>query len=190
MKLIHAKIMKLTNGYTALFSLLIFLLFVIIVLPNEAQKGEVLGLISGPDTSLFYTAEQLYDIANEYGPDGREFYIHQRYTFDLIWPVVYGSFILISSTYFHKKSNLLKKYSLLSYFSVIAVIFDYLENMMTSVVMYRYPTKTPILDNLAGYMTLLKWITLGFAFIILMILSVTYTFESINKKINRSKKTS
>lgn len=176
MNKIHKTVMKLTNGYASLFSFIIFLLFVIFILPFEAQKSEALGLIASPDTSFFYTSADLYNIASDYGIIGRKFYIEQRFTFDIIWPIIYGLFLLTSSTFFYKKSRLVS-HSFFIYVSVIPVIFDYFENAMTSIVMYRYPNKTLILDNLAGFMTLFKWTTLGIAFLVLIVLTVIYILQ-------------
>lgn len=181
MKKIHAFVLKYSNGYTALISCFIFILFVWIVLPAEAEKSEALGLIGSPDTSLFYSGTQLYEIAHSYGLSGRIFYIHQRMTFDVIWPIVYGLFLLISSTFFYKKSQLSSKSHFL-YISVIAVMFDYLENLMTSIVMYRYPSQTVIIAHLAGYMTLLKWLTLSLAFIYLITVILNYIIKLFRNK--------
>jgi hypothetical protein len=169
MYLFIKKNQKFFNKYTAIGSILIFLFFVIFVLPAESEKSLALGLEMSPDTSIFYSGSKLYEIAFSYGVDGRDFYIQQRFTFDLIWPIAYGSFLFISSAYLIKLLKFPKKYYMLIWLPIISVIFDYLENMMTSLVMYRYPNETLIIDVLAGYMTLFKWVTLTMSFIILII---------------------
>ncbi len=172
--------LKQVNGYASLITLIIFIVFVIFVLPNESQKSEALYLFSGPDTSFFYSADELYRIADAYGIIGRQFYIRQRFTFDIIWPIVYGSFLYINSIYFYKKKNI-NKHTYLLYLPIVAVVFDYLENIMTSIVMYRYPNQTLILDHMAGFMTSLKWITLSTSFVVLVYFICIYSMNKLKK---------
>jgi hypothetical protein len=184
MKKIIANIVNKTNAIIVLLSLIIFMSFIIFILPQEAAKSEAFGLMESIDTSFIYTADDLYRIAESYGEEGRAFYIRQRFTFDLIWPIAYTQFILIASAYFYKKTKLLKASNLL-YVSLIAAGFDYLENIMTSTVLYRYPQTTPIIADMAGIMTLLKWSTLSLAFMILILLIVIATFTQLKQRFTR-----
>lgn len=155
------------NRYTSLLSVILFTLFMIIVLPNESAQSASLGLDQSPDTSFFYTRETLYDIAESYGEEGRAFYIEQRFTFDLIWPLVYGIFLSVTITTLYlyiKPSHIHQK---IFFLPIIAVLFDYIENIFASIVMYRYPKETIIIDVLAGPITSIKWITLSLSFILL-----------------------
>lgn len=78
-------IAQLSSGWTVLVSLIIFLLFSVLVLPDQASKAEVYsGNAGSPDTSLFYTAEELYQFTETYGKEGRTAYIQARFTFDVI----------------------------------------------------------------------------------------------------------
>ena len=159
-----------TIGRIALISTVIFIIFVITVLPNEAQKSTSMGLLISPDTLFYYTASKLYDIAQSYGMIGRQFYVRQRFTFDLIWPVIYTAFTFFTALYFIYKLDRLNWAKFLLSFSVFAFIFDILENISLSIVMTRYPKETFLLDHLAGFMTAAKWVTLSFSFLILFIL--------------------
>jgi len=173
---------KYFNKFTVLITLVIFLLFTILVLPAESAKSTALGLEVSPDTMLFYTASRLYNIAQSFGIEGRRFYIHQRFTFDLLWPIAYGAFLFVTSTYFIIKLNLSKRFYTYLWLPIIAVAFDYLENMMTALVMYRYPNKTYVIDMLAGVMTLFKWVILALAFIVLIAWGVKYLHQVIWKR--------
>jgi hypothetical protein len=184
MKKLIALIVNNTNAIAVILSLLIFMSFIIFVLPQESAKSEAFGLTESIDTSLIYFADDLYRIAESYGEEGRAFYIRQRFTFDLIWPIAYTQFILIASAYFYKKTKLLKASNLL-YVSLIAAGFDYLENIMTSTVLYRFPQTTPIIADMAGIMTLLKWSTLTLAFVILIFLMFVATFTQLKQRITR-----
>ena len=50
---------------------------------------------------------------------------------------------------------------------LLGAIFDYLENLSTSLVMLRYPQQTPVVDLLAPLFTALKWGFLGASFLLL-----------------------
>jgi hypothetical protein len=52
---------------------------------------------------------------------------------------------------------------------LLGALFDYLENVSTSLVMGRYPAQTPVVDLLAPLFTALKWGLLGVSFLLLLV---------------------
>jgi hypothetical protein len=48
------------------------------------------------------------------------------------------------------------------------MIFDYLENLSTSLVMFRYPEQTPGVDSVAAVFTFLKWFFVAGSFVLLL----------------------
>jgi membrane protein implicated in regulation of membrane protease activity len=52
---------------------------------------------------------------------------------------------------------------------VLGALLDYLENVATSLVMARYPLRTPVIDALAPVFTLVKWVFVGGSFALLLI---------------------
>lgn len=74
----------------------VFLLFLSFVLPQIASySSEAIGQSESPDQSFLYSGSQLYDLAESYGEGGRKTYILLRWTFDLVWPVVYTLFLVV-----------------------------------------------------------------------------------------------
>lgn len=72
----------------------VFIIFSTLVLPSQAATAETYAAGAGsPDTSLLYSADDLYRMAGAYGDYGRRLYIHSRFTLDLIWPLVYAVFL-------------------------------------------------------------------------------------------------
>ena len=140
----------------------LFLLFMLVVLPGMAARtAEMTGGAPSPDTSLFYTARDLYEMAEIYGEAGRAFYISTRFTFDIIWPLVYLLFFTavitavfrpFAPTSLWRKANLLPGGG---------AIFDFLENTGASVVMYRYPLSTPLVAELTPVFTFVKWLLIA-----------------------------
>ncbi|HEY9122319.1 MAG TPA: hypothetical protein VIM80_04905 [Brevefilum sp.] len=171
MKLLSDWITKISSGWVALACLVIFLLFTGLVLPSQAQQAEAYsGNIGSPDTSFYYSSEALYEFAEAYGPQGRSAYIRARLTFDVVWPLVYLAFLGTSISWIIRKSGsegeIWKRLNLVP---VFGLLFDYLENGAAAVVMARYPDLTPILPQIAGVFTAIKWIFIGGSFALLLI---------------------
>lgn len=154
-----------------LLSLALFILFLWQVLPAEAERSdEVLGSTASPDTSIYYTKSELYQIAEEYGLEGRMFYIDSRITFDIIWPIIYTIFLISGISWIADKVILegswVRKFNLVP---LGGLLFDFLENISNMIIMFRYPTPTDLLASLAGYFTVLKWVLVGGSFAILVL---------------------
>jgi hypothetical protein len=155
----------------ALAGLVIFLLFTALVLPQQAARSEQeTGSGVSPDTSFFYSPAELYQIAESYGEEGREAYIRARFTFDLVWPLVYTLFLVTAISWvFGKAFAPDSRWQRANLLPLVAALFDYLENLSTSLVMLRYPAQTPVVDLLAPLFTATKWGFLGLSFILLIV---------------------
>jgi hypothetical protein len=148
----------------------VFALFMVMVLPNMAGRlTDITGVSVSPDTSLIYSAKDLYAMAEAYGSTGRAYYIYSRFTFDLAWPAVYLLFLvsLITSLFHFLNPNDPRR--LVNLLPFIAIIFDLLENSAASLVMFRYPLASPLAASLAPVFTFLKWVFIGLSFIVLLI---------------------
>lgn len=151
--------------HQTLLAFLAFVGFILVVLPYEQARLLILtGMSESPDTSLFYTAQTLYALANEYGQSGRESYIFSRFRFDIAWPLVYGFFFF---TQLKRVTN--HRLSLMVPWG--AVGFDLLENLTVSIVFFYYP-QTIFLAHITGVMTLLKWLTLSAAVMLIVSLNI------------------
>ncbi len=162
---------RVSTGWVALAALLIFLLFTALVLPEQAMRAEQeTGSAVSPDTSLFYTSGDLYRLAESYGEQGRQAYIRARFTFDLIWPLVYTLFLVTAISWvFGKAFAPDSPWQRANLAPLLGALFDYLENLSTSLVMLRYPQQTVVVDMLAPLFTALKWSLLGASFILLFV---------------------
>ena len=158
-----------STGWVALSALLIFLLFSALVLPQQATKAEQeTGSSDSPDTSFFYSPSDLYRMAESYGEQGREAYIRARFTFDLVWPMVYTFFLTTSIGWvFGRTFGPDSRWQRANLIPLLGALFDYLENLSTSLVMLRFPDQTPVVDALAPVFTALKWLFLGASFLLL-----------------------
>ena len=151
-------------------ALVLFIVFTVTVLPSQSENAREKSGESSPDMSFFFTVDELYEIAESYGEAGRDAYVKARFTFDLVWPVVYTLFLASSISWLFSRSfnndSVLQRANLVP---VIGMSLDYLENISASIVMLRYPTRTPLIDTLAVVFTPLKWAFVGGSFIVVMI---------------------
>jgi hypothetical protein len=167
---------------TVLFASLLFALFIILVLPRMSDYTKANIGSESADSSFFYDGDQLYNIAESYGEDGRSLYILLRWTFDILWPLVYFAFLLSVIVFLCKSLDV----HLLSHSYILpflAMAFDFLENTLVTFVMVFFPRKVLWLGSLAGFVTALKWSLLyaSFALIFLLLFIKLYRFLFINK---------
>ena len=159
------------TGRMALSALVIFLLFTALVLPGQsASTATETGEEGAPDTAFFYTSVDLYHFAEAYGEPGRAAYIRARFTFDLIWPLMYTAFLTTAITWLYARAFPSgSRWQLANLAPLLGALLDYLENISTSLVMWRYPARTPVVDTLAPIFSLSKWAFVGASFMLLLI---------------------
>ncbi len=159
-----------SSFWVFIITLALFVIFMLLVLPSESSRSdEVLGSAPSPDTSFYYSKTDLYQIAEEYGLEGRLYYLDSRISFDIVWPLVYTFFLINGISWLLNKTILEEsKLRLLNLAPMVGILFDYLENITNMVVLYRYPQPTDILASLAGIITSLKWVFVGGSFLILV----------------------
>lgn len=146
-------------------AVLIFILFMVLVLPVMAGQLEgITGVSVSPDTSFYYSAEDLYIMAELYGEEGRAYYIYSRFTFDIVWPAVYLAFLVTSITFIFRYLPPGNPYRLVNLLPFLGAFFDLLENSAASLVMYRYPLSTPVIASIAPLFTTLKWVFIFLSF--------------------------
>ena len=178
---------RVSTGWVALAALFIFLLFSALVLPQQATKAEQeTGSADSPDMSFFYSPSDLYRMAESYGERGREAYVRARFTFDLVWPLVYTLFLTTSISWvFSKAFGPDSRWQRTNLIPLLGALFDYLENLSTSLVMLRYPDQTAVVDALAPVFTALKWGFLGASFLLLVVGTVVLAASTIrNRKVS------
>ena len=159
------------TGRVALLATVVFILFTALVLPRQAAEAEIAsGGAGSPDTSFWYTPDDLYRMAEAYGPAGRQAYIKARWTFDLVWPVVYTVFLRLTIGWVYRRASTAEsRWQLANLVPVASMLLDYLENSATSLVMARYPALTPGIAHLAPLFTLIKWVFVNGSFVLLLI---------------------
>jgi hypothetical protein len=167
-------LVALGSGRRALASVVVFLVFSATVLPWQAGIARAYSEgVGSPDSSFFYTRDQLYAFAEAFGADGRSSYVLARVTFDVVWPLVYGAMlVLVIGWLLQRSTDFGAPPRFLVLLPVIAVLADYAENTCTAIVMARWPETTDVLASLAGVFTATKWTTLSLAFLAVPIVAI------------------
>lgn len=184
MNTISGRLQRFSSGWITISAAFIFFAFMGTVMPHQAAKAETIsGGAGSPDTSFFYSATELYKMADDYGEEGRQDYIRARFSFDVIFPLVYTAFLCtalgwITQRTFPKQSRW--QYANLT--PVFGMVFDFLENISTSVVMARYPAQSPLVDWLAPVFTLVKWIFVTGSFVLLFMSFIIAAWFWVKRK--------
>jgi hypothetical protein len=167
-----------------LLASILFSVFILAVLPGQSDKAEeTYEDVRTPDLSFFYTTEDLYQMAEALGEEGRQSYVRSRFTFDLVWPLVYAFFLVTGISWVTRKAFAPGSSWLRANVAPLpALLLDYLENVSTSVVMVRYPAQTAVLDHIATVFTMAKWVFVNLSFILLLMGFVWFIFSKLRKK--------
>jgi hypothetical protein len=162
---------RMSRGWVAILATSVFILFMALVLPGQAAKAEqTSGGAGSPDTSFWYSADDLYQFAEDYGDAGRAAYVHARWTFDLVYPLVYTFFLIASVSWlFAYAFPTSSRWHLANTVPFAGMIFDYLENGAATLVMVRYPQASLLAATAAPILTGLKWLFVVFSFLLLVI---------------------
>jgi hypothetical protein len=158
--------------YWSLAALVGFVLFLATVSTAQAEKTEEYKPegVSLPDTSFGYTPSDVYAAAEAIGQVGRDEYVEARYTFDLVWPIVYTVFfVVVLSWVFRRVTQPGSRFRLVNLFPIVPLLFDYLENITASIVMTRYPDESPVVVHLLPVFSALKWTTLSACFVLIIV---------------------
>src|SRR6478609_1261428 len=136
-----------------------------------AAAGEFYtSLHPAPDTERWYSPADLYAAAAAWGETGRSAYVRARVTFDVIWPLAYGIFLLTGLSWVWAKATRPgSRWRRIALLPVLVVLLDYAENLCTATVVARYPSRTPVLAELAPVFTAAKWFTLTSCFLLLAV---------------------
>lgn len=165
-------------------SLLVMLLFMVFVLPAQSKEAyRQTGSDRSPDTSFYYSPQELYQMAADYGEEGRQAYITARWTFDLVFPLVYTSFLTIGISWFITRlPGWSENWSLANLLPILGGIFDLLENTAATLVMSAFPSNYGVILTAASLFTPIKWILVSAGFVPYFVYGATWGIQQIRKR--------
>lgn len=131
------------------------------------------------ELGFFYTANDIYTLAQSYGEIGRSIYTTCALTIDILVPLTASAFLTILVIYLGKKLNKNNDVKIII-LGILTCLSDWIENILLIVTLKAYPREYPVLVNSASIMTTIKYI-LMISFIIILI----YRFYKIKKKLDK-----
>lgn len=150
----------LPRNMAILFVLL--LVFNLVVFPgyiSEITRGGPPRIL---DVRFGFSPNEAYHTLASFGDKGRIVYFRMLAFIDSIYPVVYGLFLILTTSFFMNKA--LKKGSIWRLFNLAAidiVIFDFLENLCVIGMLMRFPERADGLARLASFAGMIKWLALA-----------------------------
>ena len=174
-------LLETSSTWVMIVSLLVMVGFMIFVLPAQAaNSAQESGSERSPDTSFFYTPQDLYQMAEEYGADGRQAYNQTRWTFDLVFPLVYTSFLAVGISWFIQRlTGWADIWNLTNLLPVLGGIFDLLETSAATYAMFRFPAKAQFAMASASLFTPIKWVLVSTSFIPYFIFGAAWLIQRI-----------
>jgi hypothetical protein len=175
------KIYDKSNGILLIISSVLFVIFMATVLPYVSYWTEVVKeLPAGPDTLFTWNINEYYSVRSTFGEEGRRLYIILRWTFDVVWPMVYTFFYFIAISFLAKKTKDSIGYKWLL-IPVFAVVFDFAENTMATIFMAMFPSSSDVVVRLLIVSSNAKWAFVGLSFVVIIYLGIKWVVKSLAK---------
>ncbi len=156
------------NRKKLIVAIIIFVLVIVFFYPlmGDAVKS-ITETGSTPDTDLGYSLEDLKQLREIYGPEGAEKYFFTRITYDFLWPIAYG-FFLINIGAFLLDGVKRKWVPLIKVLPFMAFFFDLFENIFCSAYFFYGQNE---IGRIAVFSSGIKWLSIflalaSFAFLI------------------------
>lgn len=169
---------------------LLFLLFALLVLPAmSARTASYTPAGSGFDTDFFYSPGEVPGKVAAYTDEGRRAYLFDRWTFDLVFPLVYGFFMLSAWAFglrvlfgvpsplgrlhgmdgsrvpAQSTAELQKRWPVfLLWIPAGGIVLDFLENSLVSLLMLAWPSVSGTLALGSSLASAGKWLFVGIGF--------------------------
>lgn len=170
------------KGKQIIILTIIFVLFTSLVLPYiNNLTNNLIGVSESPDTGFGLSLSDYYIMRNRYGEYGIKIYTIMRFTFDIIWPFVYGGFLITSLYYLQKESNVFQSFRLY-FIAATAVLFDFLENLLAVLFMNMFPREFDLLVYALKISSTLKWLVLVVSFSMLLYVFIIFIHKKIRNK--------
>ena len=166
---------RLTNWKSVLIIFLVAVVgFNVILFPwrsgrMQALAGRPVGII---DTMYAYTPDQVYEKIPVYGDEGRPFYALTEFTIDLVYPVLYNLFLILTMTLVFRQAfpgnSALHR---LCFLPLAVWISDYAENTCIVILLLSYPQRLDALAWVSSFFSTTKW-SLGVASLALIVIGL------------------
>lgn len=180
---------KASSVWTIGLALLIYGYFLGVIMPEASADSQAYGGAWGtPDRQFFYTPDELYSQIATWGDAGRQSYIDFRLGLDIIWALVYTSFLVtVTSVALRSAFQPQDPKLLFNLFPLVPLVADYTENALGVVIASNFPARMDLLAWLATAATSLKWSSLAFAHLVMFYALIAATRIRLRKALPRNR---
>jgi hypothetical protein len=148
--------------------IVLFIIFAFVISPIILiLSNQFTNIRFSPDVSLFYSPDIFYDTLIATGQSGRNYYFITTWSFDLLYPIIYGLAILSVMIKYKKDQK-----SLIYIIPLLGILFDYLENSLASLLAFFYKTEIDLLVYVLQFFSSIKWLSIGLSILIILILTI------------------
>jgi len=134
--------------------------------PFENEELKIL------DVRLWYSSEDVFELFQNLGNQGRAIYLYQVAVIDMIYPLVYGFLLFLIIRLLSKRYLFFKQHNVSVYFPLFAASVDVLENLNTVLMLYLFPKVIDILCVTGSIFSFTKWLLVVFSILIIMFIPV------------------
>ncbi len=136
----------------------------------------IYGNYTMPDTRFGYTFEEIQTVFDGLGSEGLQAWsiVH---LLDYIFPLVYMFAMAFGISVELKKIDCFDEYNKLILIPITGCIMDYSENFLVQTQVLAYPNISPLVINIASYITLSKWMLLGLGFVVIIVLLLQIIYQ-------------
>ena len=167
------------------------LIFNAFILPAQQAKLKTTSGGVGPiDIQFFYMPDEVYAMVAAYGEAGRREYRAFELSGDLVYPVVYTLFFALLITLLFQRgfapNSSMQKLNVLPFG---AWLFDLFENLGIATMLSVYPSTPALLAWGTALCTLMKWLFVGAAILLLlggMVMVLTSQFKKRAMKFSQN----
>lgn len=164
-----------------IYFLLLIIVILIVVIPDFYAKSPIgpyafkqhannLPLI---DMVTNYSPQYAYKLIGGYGQGGRNYYIFESLTMDVVIPLVMLLFIIASINLIYKQTKLKKHIYKFAIIPFVGFLSDYAENACVITMILNYPEKIKNLAVISNIFTLVKG-AFDFMGILIVLLGIIY----------------
>ena len=135
---------------------------------GNAKLTEIGGGSGMIDLEYGYTAEKAYSMIEDYGAEGRTFYLRRVIPADIVFGLSYLLCFTLLIRYLLQSLDVRPKARTLYALPVLMLAFDWAENSCVAVMLRKFPETLTGLCAVSNWMTIWKFVfTLGTAVVIL-----------------------
>ncbi len=158
--------------------LLLLIIIMFFILPTVEDVFHISQDMVSIDEPDIHTPQEIHNILNDWGEQGRIQQVWFHSTWDIILPILYFFFIGFLISWFTKRGfkseSAFRKMSLVS---LIAVV-DILENIALFILIFSFPSKYGFMGWIKTGLTLTKYFIFGPAIVIALIIAVVFAIRN------------